>query len=581
MISEKNRSSIRYGFWKSFDNLKTELLPICSKLGRMPSRDDLQKLGRIDINDAIKSHHGGYRKISKMLGYDNLKKRPNGFFRDFSELQKELIPICEKFGRMPTEEELDQELRKLGLKSLERAIREHGGRAEVAKKLGYSLKRDCLPNGYWKDFKYLSELLLPICKKLGRMPATSELNEMGYYLDRAFNNFGGKAKVTARLGYEALETPKNFFKDFSNLQAELLPICQSLGYLPGRNELREMGRGDLVHAITTHHKGFRNVEGKIGYRTCADWVAIDGHRVQSYLEQKVDNLLYGFGIPHVPHPSIKTGSRFKGDFSIGDKWMIECLGFDIDNTKSINCVRYLRHWQKKGKLYPKTDWKLVKISFDDTAIQIKKKIKSIILKYASFKKQIISDEEIEKPPFYYADFGNVESRLRELSRDTNSKVTVDWLREKGEHNLVNSIYNFHGGWQEAAGRLSLTTAQRPKNQLKDFAYVKSCLKQLELRLGHPPNSIEVRSADTSLHFAIFKYHGGWEDVAKRLDFPLSQRPKNQLKDLDYVKSSLKQLELQLGHFPSYKDLRLKDTGLLTAIYDYHGGWLCVRKLLQS
>ena len=102
----------------------------------MPTSNELRSSGRSDIDSAIGRHHGGYLNVNKKLGYKHVKKRPNGYWSDFSNLKNELVPICEKFGRMPTVKELKQE----GLSSCKQGINQHGGRSEVAKRLGYSLK---------------------------------------------------------------------------------------------------------------------------------------------------------------------------------------------------------------------------------------------------------------------------------------------------------------------------------------------------------------------------------------------------------------------------------------------------------
>ncbi len=481
---------------------------------------------------------------------------------------------------MPTRVELVQVLKERGSNSLEKVIAEHGGRIVIAKKLGVSLKRVRLPDGAQKDFEFLLGLLKPVCEKLGRMPTERELRGLGLHLHRAFSHFGGTAIVARRLGYEETETPKNWFRDFRRLKDELLPICESLGHLPSRAELLEMGRPDLIHAIAKHHGGYRKMESKIGYRTCADWVAIDGHRVQSYLEQKVDNVLYSFGIAHVLHPKIKPGTKYAGDFGIGGEWIIECLGFDLENTNSITCRRYRDQWQKKEKLYATTDWKLIEIKFNDTVPRIKKKLVSVIKKYASFKKQIVSDEEIGRPPFEYASFEKVERRLRQHAKEVPGSITMDGLRAKGEYHLVTCIYRFHGGWQNVAKRLGFTTAQRPKGELKDFEHVKEGLDKIAALLGHFPSSTEVRSKDSGLFFAIGKYHGGWHGVAKRLGFAPAQRSSGALKNFEYVKECLETMAARLGHFPNSMEVRREDSGLLDGIATYHGGWVAVMKHLN-
>jgi len=94
-LGYKNITSRPRGYWSDFSNLKNELLPICKELGRMPTRSELISTGRSNIDSAIGTHHGGYHDVGKKLGYKDVRKRPNGYWSDFSNLKNELVPICE------------------------------------------------------------------------------------------------------------------------------------------------------------------------------------------------------------------------------------------------------------------------------------------------------------------------------------------------------------------------------------------------------------------------------------------------------------------------------------------------------
>ena len=61
--------------------------------------------------------------------------------------------------------------------------------------------------------------------------------------------------------------PLNYWKDFENLEREILALNQDreqVGIMPTARELKEFGRGDLQKAISSHHHGFQTVAEKIG-----------------------------------------------------------------------------------------------------------------------------------------------------------------------------------------------------------------------------------------------------------------------------------------------------------------------------
>lgn len=60
-------------YWKDFENLKKELLPICEKIDRFPSQKELRILGRSDIVGAFK-HHSGATNVAKIIKYKMIEK---------------------------------------------------------------------------------------------------------------------------------------------------------------------------------------------------------------------------------------------------------------------------------------------------------------------------------------------------------------------------------------------------------------------------------------------------------------------------------------------------------------------------
>lgn len=57
------------GYWKDFENLKKELLPICKKLNSFPTQQQLIFLRRTDITSAIARHHLNMNNVKIKLNY--------------------------------------------------------------------------------------------------------------------------------------------------------------------------------------------------------------------------------------------------------------------------------------------------------------------------------------------------------------------------------------------------------------------------------------------------------------------------------------------------------------------------------
>lgn len=56
-------------YWKNFENLKNELLPICKQLNCFPTQRQLSELKRTDIHNSISKYHGGFIQVKQKLNY--------------------------------------------------------------------------------------------------------------------------------------------------------------------------------------------------------------------------------------------------------------------------------------------------------------------------------------------------------------------------------------------------------------------------------------------------------------------------------------------------------------------------------
>lgn len=245
-------------YWTRWDNLKKELLPICRKLGKMPTQKELSTLGRSDLITPIRKF-GRFSEVAEKLGYES-ERRTKGYWSRWDNLKKELLPICKKLGGFPTA----SKLKKLHKFSLAHAINNFGKFEKVARRLGYTLKQKT--PGYWSRWENIKNELLPICKKLNRMPNSSYLRRIRKedLLAAIMAKWGGIFKVAKKLGYKTKRKPKGYYRNWRNFKREMLPICKKMRRMPTQKELYNLHRTDLIHHIRNFGTS-PEVAKKLGY----------------------------------------------------------------------------------------------------------------------------------------------------------------------------------------------------------------------------------------------------------------------------------------------------------------------------
>ena len=60
---------------------------------------------------------------------------------------------------------------------------------------------------------------------------------------------------------------KKYWADFSNVEAELRPICEKLGRFPSTKEIAARGKSSLSRYGISKHGGVADVAKRLGYPT--------------------------------------------------------------------------------------------------------------------------------------------------------------------------------------------------------------------------------------------------------------------------------------------------------------------------
>jgi SAM-dependent methyltransferase len=194
------------GYWHDFANVQRELLEFIRKSGidgAMPTRDELHAARLSGLSDAI-IKHGGFVAVATRLGLAYTATKPNGYWDDFANLERELLVFIQMHGVegvMPTA----IVIAKAKQSSLVMGVNKHGGFSTIANRLGLTYTSH-KPGGYWKDFSHVEQELLAFIQNQGtpgKMPTYEALERANLNsLAIAIGKFGGASVVARRLGLE-------------------------------------------------------------------------------------------------------------------------------------------------------------------------------------------------------------------------------------------------------------------------------------------------------------------------------------------------------------------------------------------
>ncbi|MFX0135966.1 MAG: hypothetical protein ACFFDN_20150 [Candidatus Hodarchaeota archaeon] len=119
-------------------------------------------MNRHNLLGGIKRYYGGLNKVRTKMGFD-YKNKPNGYWKKWENIKRELKLIIKKIGHFPTDSEL-QELRRYDLLGWIEIY--HSNLISVRKKMGYKLDDLCERASYHAKRGYNTQkYVLDILKK--------------------------------------------------------------------------------------------------------------------------------------------------------------------------------------------------------------------------------------------------------------------------------------------------------------------------------------------------------------------------------------------------------------------------------
>ena len=176
-------------YWTE-ENTLAEARKVVDERGYLPSQQELGKMKKNNLANAIRIH-GGFHKIRGKL---NLKEKIkiSGYWNE-ENILNETKKFVKEYGDLPSQ----QELKKLKKGDLADAINRYIGFSKIREKLGL---KGTNPNGYWNEENTLAEAK-QVLDELGYLPTQKELNQLNKSnLANAISRNGGFFKFRKILG---------------------------------------------------------------------------------------------------------------------------------------------------------------------------------------------------------------------------------------------------------------------------------------------------------------------------------------------------------------------------------------------
>ncbi len=532
-------------YWDDLANLAREVEAYIAAHGTpgiMPTYTELERAGYGVLKGVIRAH-GGPDVIAAQLGLARPQPaKPAGYWDDFTTLERELHAFIAAHGTpgaMPSYTTLEQE----GQHALLNAIRQHGGMAVVAERLGLARFHARKPAGYWDDFANVERELhafIAAHGTAGQMPTAEVLAAHGHaMLASAIGRHGGPAVVATRMGLARpyAKKPPGYWDDLVNVEREVqafITVHGTDGVMPTTKELLDAGAGAIVDALQ-RHGGLAAVATRLGLHSIAP--------------RKLPGYWADFG-------NLERELRA----------FIAAHGAD----GVMPGTRHLRDAQRSDLIH---------------AIKQHGGIEAVAARLG------LARPPVAKPTNYWADFGNLERELRAFiiangaPGDMPSKRELESAQRK---DLVHAIEK-HGGIAAIAARLNLRRAQtaKPANYWADFANLEHELHAFIAAEGvagmMPSNQALTAARRRDLVHAITR-HGGTIAVAERLGLARSRtaKPPHYWSDFANLERELRAFitaQGAAGLMPTYDTLAAAKRQDLVAAIQRHGGTFAVAERL--
>ncbi len=379
---------------------------------------------------------------------------PSGYWDDFATLERELRPLAEQLGQMPSTYWLHAH----GRSSLVTGIISHGGPAAVAKRLGVSFPQG--GRGRFKEWTVVEATLRAVIADLGgRFPTQGDLKSRKLSgLTAAVNeHHGGMIAVRTRLGFVIVKQENGHWSDFENVKRELETVIAQTGAFPGHDELRQMGLSSLSAAITKHHGGIAAVRMRMDVRSER------GRRAWGHWDEWA-----------VVEATLRPLIEELGAFPTKEQFAERGLSglYDALSEKHGGVIRSRERLGLETSSVPRGHWT----------------------------------------------WEQVETTLRDIERCLGHFPSYRDLQQSEHVGVLSAIQRNHGGMTEVRKRLDCELGIKPMGYWRSWGNVERELVTLASHLGRFPLHTDIKEAKLNTLSTAIQRFGGMTAVKTRLGF---------------------------------------------------------------
>lgn len=586
------------GYWENFENVKHEVMPLITKLGRFPSNNEMTKAGMSSLARFIGKYHGGIIAVAKKLNiqsYDEFigRNSKNTWNKEnVTKLFKEYIKN-KKIDYYPSRYDFDNEGSGLYI-----GITQVFGSYESFKKhltsIGVTLKKKP------KDQKWTYEsaiiALQPIVAKLGHFPSQSDLDKLNYKGLRGYiskNNLLDSLKlklgVSSKIRKNTVSRQSGYWSNTNNILNELNTVYKTYGRIPTGKEMLELGYGGL----SIHLKKLpREVLEKYNYYSKSILIKTkDGHYVRSNYELLFDNYLSYNNIQHSTEGQITNtnDNKYQFDFKLNlnsNTIYVEIWGYTRGRNELE--IKYHEKRLKKENIYRSLKLDLIGIQadiFDKPFSEIYEYFTNCISAFdINYKAKPLDLNQLLWGSIYNEN--SLTETLQNIIKDNKGYFpTTGQLRKiKNGDGLVSQIQKF-GGVQYFKNKLKVDSKAYESKWSIEF--LKNELNVIN-GLKYLPSYNELEALNRIDIFGGIQKHGGFKKVAKLLNIPTRNKYLKTLPKIskskwtkEHLIKELNPIFLKYGKIPSEIKLIAIGRGDISFGIKKNGGFKKIKSLFEK
>jgi hypothetical protein len=396
-------------------------------------------------------------------------QRAKSYWKSKENVVRELREVIAQLGGWPS----SRDLRQRRLSSLSYAMGKHGGVRLLREELGFP-PEDVEP-GHWQDVEHVLVPLREWMEKHGSFPTYTQLNQAGHKsLAKAIVAHGGYAAVRRRLGVDGGRKGLGHWSHAETRDAVLRQaIAENGGKFPSADDLRRLGHGDLMNAIS-RNGGLAAASERLGFGCIARTPKRPNGYWQEFEHVRKVILVVMEDIGRFPTPKELRKRGHHG---------MVCAIYEVHG--GVGKVR-----ERMG-IEPDPPKKFAKVN---------------------------RGHSTRARPGQWMKWENVEAALRPFVERLGRIPTQSELQEAGLSGLVGGITANFGGMRGAARRMGFEPNRTEDGFWKDWMNLLPELEKIAQRFGGIPAQSILASHGLSWISPWITHHGGFDQVRVRLGY---------------------------------------------------------------